>query len=185
MVCGIYCYRDTQNDNKVVYVGKDCYIHLNKRFREHMHPSRYNEQVINRVLQNNPNRYIYQVLKEGDFSENLLNALEIIYTRKYNPKFNFTIGGDGKRGYKHSEETKKKISDSLMGHYVSYETRVKLSEAKKGKNHPNYRDDIPSGEELYLLSKSGLSYQKIGEKYNCHRLTVSNRIKRYKEGVEL
>ena len=109
MTCGIYCYKDTQNDNEVIYVGKDSSIDTNTRHKKHNYPSRYNQQVINRVLQNNPDRYTYHVLKEGDFDEKLLSALEILYVHRYSPKFNFTIGGDGMRGYKHSEESKRKI----------------------------------------------------------------------------
>lgn len=121
MTCGIYCYKDTQNNDKIVYVGKDSNIGDNKRHKDHHRPSNYKKQVINRVLQNNPNRYTYHILKQGEFNDNLLNALEIIYTHRYNPKFSFTIGGDGSRGYKHSEESKQR-----------------MSEARKGKNHPMY-----------------------------------------------
>jgi len=121
MSVGIYCYKDTQKDNKIVYVGKDSNISFNKRHKDHNSPSNYKKQVINRVLQNNPNRYTYHILKEGDFDEGLLNALEIIYIYRYNPKFNFTIGGEGTVGYKHSEESKQRMSES-----------------RKGKNHPMY-----------------------------------------------
>lgn len=39
---------------------------------------------------------------------------------------------------KHSEESKKKISESLKGIVFSDEHRRKLSESKKGKKHPQY-----------------------------------------------
>ena len=161
MVNGIYCYKDSLNDGEIVYVGIDSHIDENKRHRQHMYPSHYNFQVINRVLQNNPDRYSYHVLKRGDFGRNLLSALEIIYIRRYNPKFNYTIGGDGVRndrsgannpffGKKHtkesrqkmsqsrkglsrSEETKKKISNSLKGRVFSEETKLKLSLSQKGR----------------------------------------------------
>ena len=70
----------------------------------------------------------------------MLKALEIIYIRRYNPKFNFTIGGNGVLGFKHSEETKKKISESkkgknhlMFGKHHSEESIKKMSKAKKGK----------------------------------------------------
>jgi formylmethanofuran dehydrogenase subunit E len=40
-------------------------------------------------------------------------------------------------GKKHSEEMKKQISKTLMGHPVSEETRRKMSLKKMGKNPPN------------------------------------------------
>ena len=133
---GIYCYID-KKDNQIVYVGKDSYIDKNKRHKEHLAPSNYNKQQINRILQNNPDRYIYQVLWEiNDCSDNHKNQMEIFYIKKYNPKFNFTEGGDGTSGFKHSEETRKKMSESKKGkkpYEITEKTRKKMSESKKGK----------------------------------------------------
>ena len=140
MAKGIYCYID-KKDNQIVYVGKDSNIDKNKRHRDHLVPSKYNEQPINRILQNNPDRYIYQVLWEiDDCTDNHLNQIEIFYIKKYDPQFNFTEGGDGTSGFKHSEETKKKISEARKGKGkpLSEETRRKMSEANKGENHPMY-----------------------------------------------
>jgi group I intron endonuclease len=38
----------------------------------------------------------------------------------------------------YAEEVRKKISDSLKGHVISQETRNKISEANSGENHPLY-----------------------------------------------
>ena len=145
MTKGIYCYIDKEND-KIVYVGKDSYIDKNQRHGHHLAPSAYNAQPINRILQNNPNRYKYCVLWEIDnCTDNHLNQMEIFYIKKHDPQFNFTEGGDGISGYKHTEESKRKISEALKGENnpnygktLSEETRKKISEAKKGKNHPMY-----------------------------------------------
>lgn len=134
---GIYCYTDLKND-EIVYVGKDSNIHKNTRHYAHKNPQNYNKQPFNRILQNNLNRYEYKVLKRGNFSQNLLNVLEILYIRRYKPKFNFTIGGDGATGYKHTNETRKKISEIHKGKHVSLETRKKMSEARIGENNPMY-----------------------------------------------
>lgn len=114
---GIYAYVD-KKDNNVVYVGKDSNIHGNKRHKDHFCPSGYNKQVINRILQNNPDRYEYKVLWEiEDCTNNHLNEMEKYYTRIYNPKFSFTEGGDGIAGLKRTEETKKKISKTRSKKY--------------------------------------------------------------------
>ena len=55
---GIYGYWDNYIGD-VVYIGKDARINNNRRMKDHQTPSRYNEQQINRVVQNNPDRYIY------------------------------------------------------------------------------------------------------------------------------
>lgn len=246
MNSGIYCYRDKFKDTKIVYVGKDSHIDKNTRHKQHINPAMYDKQVINRVLQNNPQRYQYEVLKQSDFEEGLLSALEIIYIKRYNPKFNYTIGGEGVTGYKHSSKTKKRISESVKGKnnpfygkHHSLKTREKISEmnkgrkhsdetcrkmseshkgvplskehkqriseshkgkkrlpfsdewkkkisdATKGENNPNYRIDIPNGEELYFENKFGSSQLQLSKKYGCCAETIRLRIKKYKEEMGL
>ena len=71
--------------------------------------------------------------------------MEIFYIKKYDPQFNFTEGGDGMSGFKHSEKSKRKISEALKGknHPMygkspSEEARKKISETLKGENNPMY-----------------------------------------------
>ena len=135
MAKGIYCYIDKKG-NQIVYVGKDSNIDKNKRHIAHLAPSKYNEQPINRILQNNPDRYTYQVLGWRVEDENTLNALEIQYIRQLQPRFNFTDGGDGISGFTHSEEARKKMSEAQQGKTLSEKTRKKISEAMKGKTLP-------------------------------------------------
>ena len=147
---GIYAYVDTM-DNSVVYVGKDSYIDRDKRRRDHMQHCNYDKQPFNRILQNNPNRYEYKkIFVFDEISKTELNQLEMQQIALFNPKFNFTKGGDGAKGYrhtnkakrrigeaskgrKHSEESRRKISKANKGRQISTEHRRKISEAKKGK----------------------------------------------------
>lgn len=121
---GIYGYWDNIK-GYVAYIGKDSYIDdNNNRDKVHNRPSAYNVQSINRAVQNNPERYEYFVLTEGDFSDKELNEMEsqaiaIFKTFKYDyPErsvFNFTKGGDGSTGFKASPETKKLLSELRSG----------------------------------------------------------------------
>jgi len=130
---GIYAYVDTM-DNSVVYVGKDSHIGENRRHMQHHQKSNYDRQQINRVLQTNPNRYQYKkVFVFDDISNSELNQLEMQQIALFNPKFNFTKGGDGCLGRKLSEETKKKIIESNTGQTRTEEQKKKMSEAHKGK----------------------------------------------------
>ena len=136
MVLGIYCYIDTKDDS-IVYVGKDSYIDEHRRHKEHYQSCHYNYQQINRVLQNNPNRYNYNVLEWNVTSQADLNDLEISYIAKFNPKFNFIKGGDGMVGFTHSEKTKNKMSkimkgknNPFYGKWHSDKTKLKIKKSK-------------------------------------------------------
>ena len=142
---GIYGYYDTQNEY-VAYIGKDSKIDENKRHLEHNSPSRYNQQQINKVIQNTPWRYHYFVLCEGNFTGAELNNMEMqaiaifgtyYYENKDKSVFNYTKGGDGTIGLtpwcygsKLSDEHKKKISESKKGTKLSDETKKKISETE-------------------------------------------------------
>ena len=96
MTKGIYAYFDKQM-NEIVYVGKDSRIDINKRHKAHHRSTEYDSQQINRLVQNNPKRYVYGVLYEcpPHLDEVDLNGLEMQYIEALNPKFNFTGGGEG------------------------------------------------------------------------------------------
>ena len=100
---GLYGYYDTKT-KYVVYIGKDSHIYKDNRHKDHTNPGKYDEQVINKVIQNNPDRYTYFRFIEGDYDEEILNELEedairIFKTYKYDYPdrnvFNFRRGGEG------------------------------------------------------------------------------------------
>ena len=56
-----------------------------------------------------------------------------------NDSMSYNLTNNWKGVTRHTEETKKKISESKKGNvFFSEETRKKLSEAKRGANHPQY-----------------------------------------------
>ena len=135
---GIYSYRDLKTD-EIVYIGKDSNIDKKLRYYAHKTPARYHEQQINKVIQNNPERYQYEELcASNDCDKHLLKELEMGYIEIYKPKFNFTNGNESfseykpsvedleKRGYSHSKRNNK------LGIY-----RVHVKH-KKGMNKPIY-----------------------------------------------
>lgn len=193
MTVGIYCYKDLQDNDSIVYIGKDAYIHRDKRHKDHHKPSLYDAQQINRVLQNNPDRYSYEVLKEWNAEEHhpkTASLLERLYIRRYDPKFNFTKGGDGLCGFKHSEETKKKISEHhkqlyavtphhMNGKHHSEETKLKMSIAHKGEKNYCWKDypriiknGVNNGNQTYALVfegkviKQSIYYDKLKKELN-------------------
>lgn len=169
---GIYCYTDLK-DSSIVYIGKDSNIHRNQRHTDHLNPAMYNHQPFNRVIQNNPERYVYEVLCEAEhYSDVYLNCLEKGLIKTYDPKFNFTIGGEGTKGLKHSLESRKRRSEWMKGngHCLGYkhtpQHNKKISESKKGISPPKestlnmIRTKNTSG--IYRVSKQTNSKYKQG-----------------------
>ena len=151
MTKGIYCYIDKTN-NEVVYVGKDSNIDKNKRRNAHKQPKRYNDQQINRIIQNNPLRYQYKKLWEQYCSE---------------------TPWKNEAKWKDNPGTSKKMLRWVFGHFgrrfsVSF---ASISALYKGKNNPNYKNfarvikgGIVNDKQRYLLMnqtiKVGMSFDK-------------------------
>ena len=151
---GIYYYFDNKK-SEIIYIGKDSNIDKNRRHKQHFQSSKYDNQHVNKILQNNPQRYDYNVFIQGDISDKLLNAFERVFIRKYDPTFNFTEGGDGALGYKHSDEIKEKMSGEnhhLFGKTLSEEYKQKISNTLKGrtitKQHANRISKAMQGHEV-------------------------------------
>lgn len=197
---GIYCYIDNEN-NSIVYIGKDSNIDKSLRHKEHMRRSQYDKQQINRVLQNNPKRYVYKELCVVDCSEEELNQLEINYIEKHSPIFNFTKGGDGLCGWNPSEEWRKKKSESMKGNIhnkgrtfseswkkhisesnkgrkLSESHKQKISEAHKGKSlsdEHKKKISVFHTKEYPRIIKKGFANnkQRWGIKYNSKLIKTS------------
>lgn len=177
MVNGIYGYYDTQK-NQMVYIGqsKDIY----SRHASHINLLRYNEQVINRVLQNNPDRYKLVIIKVRlSFSKEDRDILEKHYIEFYNTfiddnKFNFTPGGDFSPSM--VPEIAKKISKARLGKnyglvgekhpfygkHHSGETIKKISKANSGENNPFYgKHHSEKTKRKMILSKNTTGYLRV------------------------
>lgn len=150
-ICGIYIIRNNINGN--VYIGQA--VDIYERWKEHVSLLRRGKHV-NNHLQRAWNKYgednfEFNIVEECD--ENVLNDREIYWVAEYDSYYNGynqTLGGGGVRGFKHDEETKQIISESLKGENApwygkqrSEETKVKIGQASKDRwsnpeNHPMY-----------------------------------------------
>ncbi len=143
------------------------------RHKGHYRKSLYNDQPINRILQNNPDRYEYKILEEGNISQELLNALEMVFIQKYNPKFNFTKGGDGVSGYKKTSDWKKWFSENNPMKSPIQRKRMRENNPmknpdviRKGLETKRKNNNMPIKENnpMYGKHHSEKSKRKIGEK---------------------
>ena len=87
-----------------------------------------------------PENFTYEVLVKNQYASlelatedlNRWETYYIGYYDTYKNGYNCTLGGDGSRGYKPTEETLNKISTSLKGRKMSEEFCRKTSERLKG-----------------------------------------------------
>jgi group I intron endonuclease len=143
-------------------------LEVNKRWQN---GRGYRKQVFWRAIQKygweNIGHYILAdnlTKEEACFFEQVMIAL--YDTTNSNNGYNSTTGGEH---FKHSEESKQKMSKSLKGRKLTEETRQKLSEIRKGENHPMYGKH-PTEEARQKMSEShkGLQAGENNPMYGKH-----------------
>lgn len=143
-------YKITNKLNGKFYIGQS--RRMSARWKKHCCPSAANRNMpIARAIQAyGKENFKFEVLEFCSIAE--LNAKEIEYIRKLNPKYNITAGGEGSNGHKvskksreilrahakrqwagYTEEEKKRrllnLTGPRKGHPVSEETRQKIRAA--------------------------------------------------------
>lgn len=134
----IYALLDP-NEGKIRYIGQA--INLKKRMIDHYKPSHlkhntYKNNWLKSLLIKNQKADVI-ILQECETREEL-NQAEIMWINHYR-KLGFSLtndddGGAGRKNYKCSDETKRKISEIKTGRKVSERTKLKQSISAKGKN---------------------------------------------------
>lgn len=150
-----YIYKVTNSINGKIYIGKTGKIRPIMRWNEHLAVARkgpkdkkrfqYLHKAINKYGEAN---FIFEIIDEFE-NEKLCFDAEILYISKFNSMnrdigYNRTIGGDGALGYKHTNETKQKMSEIRSGTHTgannhffgkthTKETKDKISQSHAGK----------------------------------------------------
>lgn len=96
-----------------------------------------------------PDSFSYEVLYQGFYwnssqAKQALNVLEVYFIgvfNTYNNGYNLTIGGDSIAGYRHSQESKEKMSIARKGRRISDTQKLKISIALKGRKHSQETKD--------------------------------------------
>lgn len=81
---------------------------------------------------------------------------------------NLTDGGDGTSGWKHTEKSKLKMSESNSGKSKSQEHKINIGNAQRGKKHSAERI------EANRLSHAGIKRQPLTTEH-CKKLSVANK----------
>lgn len=163
-ISGIYCVENIINHKKYIGQGKNLLGRLNdhkNHLRRQVHCNEYLQNAYNKYGSEN---FIYYIIQELPSDKKILNLMEIYWIAYFNSfmddggGYNLTRGGEGlykssvsttekrKRlysgenasfyGRKHTEETKKRMSESAIGRVTSEETKKKISMAKSGDKNP-------------------------------------------------
>jgi len=142
-------YQITNQINGKSYIGFT--TRKIKRITEHKHCDGTSPKLDNAVKKYGWENFNHQILYMGEDEQHTLKIIEPFFIQHLNTKhpngYNLTNGGDGILGYKHTKETRRKISIGHKGQIPwikgkkitrSSEYRKKLSLSKMGENNPNY-----------------------------------------------
>lgn len=191
MEAGVYLI--SNNVNGKCYVGST--IHLDRRRLEHF-SSLANNKHPNRHLQNAYNKYgvnafEFEILETILIDDNIKKTLlsrEQFWIDNLKPEYNILPVAGSSLGYRHTEETKKKISQSTTGvkkseehakhiregqsgRVLTEEHKAKLSEAAKHRKSPSNHAIISIDGVIYNSLKE--ASEATGVKYN----TIQKRLK--------
>lgn len=124
----MHIYKTTNIINGKIYVGQ--HIGMNKNY---LGSGNVIKQAIKKYGKYN---FIKEIIEDNIENEDVLNEREIYWIKKLNATnpeigYNRSIGGEGNTNP--SKETRKKLSLALQGHFVTSETKKKLSGSHKGK----------------------------------------------------
>lgn len=131
----LYCIYKHTSPNGKVYIGQTCQ-EPNKRWQNGKGYS-YNEYFSRAIQKYGWDNIKHEILKtkltkdDADNVEKMYIALYQANNSEFG--YNQTEGGDGHTGFAPTEETRMKISSTLMGHEVSDETKQKISMSQKEK----------------------------------------------------
>ena len=130
---GIYCLKN--NVNNKIYIGQSknlknrlaYYYNLKKEYLK----GRGKSKIYNAVLKQNLNNFSLLILEFCNIDH--LDEKENYYIKELKPEYNILQHAKSSKGFRHSDETKLKISLLNKGKKLSEETKLKISLANKGK----------------------------------------------------
>ena len=154
-------YKATNKITNKSYIGFD----KNWPSRKHGHKSRAKHSSNNYKFYNAINKYgwdnfEWQVMYQSKDYDHTYKTIESYFIEQYdsyNTGYNMTKGGDGATGSKNSGAPKGRIpwNKGKTGHKHSEETKRKLSNANKGK--PAHNKGIPMSDEAKAKASQSMS----------------------------
>jgi group I intron endonuclease len=138
-----YVYKITNLVNNKTYIGKSNDPH--DRWIRHLQQANLKEDNVNfsiihkAIKKYGENNFNFEII--GEFNSEL-EAFEAetyfidLYSSHISKNgYNITLGGEGISGYKHTEESRQKMSIAHTGKIISPETKKKMSDSHIGENN--------------------------------------------------
>jgi len=125
-------YRWTNKKNGKSYIGSS--INIGNRFYSYFTENflkKANTKISNALNKHKHDKFSFEILEYCP-KENLIER-EQYYLDNYNHEYNILTIAGSTYGYKHTDQARKKMSESRKGRFVSPETRFKISLGNKGK----------------------------------------------------
>ena len=171
-----FIYKIENKINNFVYIGSTIQ-QINKRWNEHRlclnknkHHCLYLQNAWNKYGEEN---FLFEVIETHENSELFIRNQEQMYIDKYkelNILYNTCLYAESCLEKKHTEETKKKISESHKGKKVSEETKIKISNTLKEKPLTlEQKEKMAQGRKNRTITekhKNNLSKALKGRKFN-------------------
>jgi len=189
----IIIYTLSDKEGNIRYVGKTKQ-YLKQRLYSHIKECLTNRKSHKiswiKSLLNNGQRPKIEIIDQVDDSDwEFWEKYWINQLRSWGIKLtNLTEGGQGGNGYRHTEESKKKMSESKKGIKLSDEHRFEISKSVKQKalEYPNYnrsgnnlKQPIDKDLLYQLYIVDNLSMPNISEKLQCSEKKVFDNLKDY------
>lgn len=169
----IYCYHCISTGKK--YIGQT----INEKQRKRQHTNLCKKGIDNKfyraVRKYGWNNFIYGIIDY--YNGGILNEQEVYYIETYDTYkngYNSTLGGEGMRGFTHSENTRKKLSKAHKGRVPTEEQRRKIGEASKGRIHS---EETRKKISEKVSGRNHPLYGKVGELHHGYRIPRSEETK--------
>jgi group I intron endonuclease len=156
---GIYKILNIKNNKFYIGSSKNLIKRKNQHFLFLKLNIHHNKHLQNSWNKYEPENFIFEILEICDQGDLLIK--EQYYIDTLRPHYNISPTAGSTSGYKHTEDTKKILSEIHKGKTVSEEVKKRMSESKKGILNSSF------GKKMSDETKAKISKATKGIKRNC------------------